>query len=114
MYLLTNVTNQFHTLNAVEHANAKPSRFPAFWRTGDWVPDQDHAGVIVNALQSMLMLTYDDTIRLLPAWPEDWNASFKLHAPYQTTVEGRVENGKLLDVKVLPSSREKDLIVLEK
>jgi alpha-L-fucosidase 2 len=56
-----------------------------FWRTGDWVPDQDHAGVIVNALQSMLMLTYDDTIGLLPAWPKDWNVDFKLHAPRQTT-----------------------------
>ena len=109
-YLLTNVTNQFHTLNPAEHAKAVPSRFPAFWRTGDWVPDQDHAGVIVNALQSMLMLSYDDTIHLLPAWPDDWNASFKLHAPKNTTVEGRIKNGQVVDLTVIPESRKKDVI----
>ena len=110
-YLLTNVTNQFHTLNPAEHAKAKPSRFPAFWRTGDWVPDQDHAGVIVNALQSMLMLTYDDTIHLLPAWPKDWDVDFKLNAPQQTTVEGRVVNGEVVDLKVTPESRRKDVVI---
>lgn len=113
-YLLDNVTNQFHTLNPVEHAHAKPSRFPAFWRTGDWVPDQDHAGVIVNGLQSMLMMTYDDTIGLLPAWPKDWNVEFKLHAPRQTTIEGRVVNGEVVDLKVTPESRRKDVVILKK
>ncbi|MBD0320245.1 MAG: hypothetical protein ICV87_07925 [Gemmatimonadetes bacterium] len=29
-------------------------------------------------------------IYLLPAWPQDWQASFKLHAPYNTVVEGKV------------------------
>jgi len=110
-YLLDNVTNQFHTLNPAEHAKAIPSRFPAFWRTGDWVPDQDHAGVIVNGLQSMLMMTYDDTIHLLPAWPKDWDVDFKLHAPQQTTVEGRVVNGDVVDLKVTPASRRKDVVI---
>ena len=108
-YLLANVTNQFHTLNPAELANAIPSRFPAFWRTGDWVPDQDHAGVIVNAVQSMLMLTYDDSIRLLPAWPKEWNVEFRLRAPQNTTVEARVEQGKVVDLKVIPESRTKDV-----
>ena len=62
------------------------------------------------ALQRMLMLCDVDTIRLLPAWPKEWNADFKLHAPYNTTVEGRVENGKVIDLKVTPESRRKDIV----
>lgn len=112
MYLLENVTEKFHTLNPAEHEAAKPSRFPAFWRTGDWGPDQDHAGVIVNAVQSMLMLTYADSIRLLPAWPKEWNVEFKLHAPKNTTVEGRVEAGEVVEMTVVPESRRADVAVL--
>ena len=52
-----------------------------------------------------------DTIRLVPAWPKDWNASFKLHAPKSTTVEGRVANGKVIDLKVTPESRRKDVLI---
>lgn len=107
----------------IENATAKnykgkkdrpQSRFPAFWGpNADWIPDQDHGSVMIIAIQRMLMLTDGKDIRLLPAWPDDWNASFKLHAPYQTTVEGRVENGKVLDLNGTPESRAKDVIVLE-
>ena len=57
------------------------------------------------------MLTDGDTINLMPAWPDDWNATFKLHAPYKTVVEGRIENGKLLGLKVTPESRRKDVVI---
>jgi hypothetical protein len=63
------------------------------------------------ALQRMLMQCDGDTIRLVPAWPQDWNASFKLHAPKNTTIEGRVENGKVTDLKVTPESRRKDMLI---
>ena len=87
-------------------------RFPAFWGpNADWIPDQDHGSVFITALQRMLMLTDGDTINLMPAWPDDWNATFKLHAPYKTVVEGRIENGKLLDLKVTPESRRKDVVI---
>jgi hypothetical protein len=90
----------------------KSSRFPAFWGPNlDWVPDQDHGSVISIALQRMLMQCDGDTIRLAPAWPKDWNASFKLHAPKNTTVEGRVANGKVTDLKVIPESRRKDVLI---
>ena len=89
-------------------------RFPAFFPVGhDWQPDHNWGGSGMIALQEMLMQTLDDSIRLLPAWPEDWDADFKLHAPRQTTVEGRVRKGKLLELKVTPESRKKDVIVLE-
>jgi hypothetical protein len=51
-------------------------------------------------------------IFLLPAWPKNWNVSFKLHAPQNTTVEGAVCDGKLTSLKVTPKSREADLVNL--
>ena len=91
----------------------KGSRFPAFWGPNfDWIPDQDHGGVLMKAFQSMLLQTDGKKIYLMPAWPKDWNADFKLHAPYQTTIEGRVVNGEILDLKVNPISRQKDLVIL--
>jgi len=93
--------------------NHKESRFPAFWGPNfDWIPDQDHGNVLMKALQSMLMQTAKGKILLMPAWPENWNAEFRLHAPEQTTVEGIIENGELTEAKVSPESRRKDLSVI--
>ncbi len=59
----------------------------------------------------VLMQCHGDTIRLAPAWPKNWKASFKLHAPKNTTVEGRVEKGKVSDLKLTLESRRKDVII---
>ena len=74
-----------------------------------WMPECGGSGMIT--LQLMAMQCDGQHIRLLPAWPADWTADFKLHAPYQTTVEGHVENGKITNLKVTPESRAKDVIV---
>jgi hypothetical protein len=94
------------------------SRFPAFWGPGfDWVPDQCHGGINMTALQKMLLQTdlpgIGRRIYLLPAWPKDWDCDFKLHAPYQTVVEGKVVAGKLKTLKVTPESRRKDIVIME-
>ncbi|MGZ3924959.1 MAG: DUF5703 domain-containing protein, partial [Flavisolibacter sp.] len=69
-------------------------RFPAFWGPGfDWTPDHNWGGSGMIGLQEMLMQVDDKKIYLLPAWPKDWDVHFKLHAPYQTTVEAVVKNG---------------------
>jgi hypothetical protein len=87
-------------------------RFKWFWsKNSDWIPDMDNGGAGMITLQSMLMLCDGKRIQLLPAWPEDWTADFKLHAPYQTTVEGHVENGKITNLKVTPQSRAGDVVV---
>lgn len=87
-------------------------RFPGFWGPNyDWIPDQDQPSVTMTALQGMLMQYDDRKILLLPAWPKDWNCSFKLHAPQQTTIEGRIEDGVLLDLDVTPASRREDIVV---
>ena len=98
----------------VKRARSKhaASRFPAFWGPNyDWVPDQDHGGVLVKAVQSLLMQTDGRKIYLLPAWPGDWDAEFRLHAPYNTTVSGKVEKGKLVLLDVQPESRRADVKV---
>jgi hypothetical protein len=57
------------------------------------------------------MQTNGREILLFPAWPKDCEADFKLHAPYETTVEGRVVRGKLVDLKVTPENRKADVKV---
>ncbi len=90
----------------------KESRFPAFWGPNyDWVPDQDHGGVLLKTLQAMLMQTDGRTIYLFPAWPKDWNADFKLHAPYQTVIRATIEKGKVARLDVQPESRRKDVVL---
>ncbi|BAV05147.1 hypothetical protein SAMN05421788_11513 [Filimonas lacunae] len=97
--------------NLLKLANG-PHRFPAFWGPGfDWTPDQNWGGSGMIGLQEMLMQTDGKKIYLLPAWPASWNASFKLHAPYNTTVEATVVNGTVQQLKVTPESRRADVIV---
>lgn len=87
-------------------------RFRWFWSSRhDWIPDLDNGGTGMITLQSMLMQTDGKRILLLAAWPGDWTADFKLHAPYRTTVEGHVENGKLTHLKVDPVQRMKDVVI---
>ena len=100
----------------VKRARSKhaASRFPAFWGPNyDWVPDQDHGSVLLKAVQALVMQTDGRTIHLLPAWPKDWDADFKLHAPGKTVVEGTVRNGKLVSFTVSPARRKKDVTVLD-
>jgi hypothetical protein len=86
------------------------SRFPVFWGPNyDWVPDQDHGSVLLKAVQSMLLQCDGRRIYLLPAWPKDWDVDFKLHAPYQTTVSGRLEHGRLVHLDVQPPARRADV-----
>ncbi|WP_157544052.1 DUF5703 domain-containing protein [Mucilaginibacter paludis] len=88
-------------------------RFPAFWGPGfDWTPDHNWGGSGMIGLQEMLLQTDDKKIYLFPAWPKTWDVHFKLHAPYNTTVEAIVKNGKLELLKVLPHERMQDLVNL--
>jgi len=87
-------------------------RFPAMWGPNyDWLPDQDHGSNIMLTLQNMVLQSGGDKIYVLPAWPAEWNVSFKLHAPGNTTVEGVYRGGKLEDLKVTPESRRKDVVL---
>lgn len=104
------LTNEAAELNTLKMKDSE-RRFPAFWGPGfDWVPDHNWGGSGMIGLQEMLLQTDDKKIYLFAAWPKTWNVHFKLHAPYNTTVEGTVKNGKVESLKVLPESRMKDVV----
>ncbi len=91
--------------------NRPRARFPAFWECKmDYTPDNDHGANSVNTLQSMLLQSDGKKILLLPAWPEDWDVSFKLCAADNTTVECEYRNGKVQSLKVTPASRKADIV----
>jgi hypothetical protein len=95
-----------------EFSNYGDQRFKWFWKPAhDYIPDLDNGGDGMITLQNMLMQCDGRRIQLLPAWPKEWTADFKLHAPLQTTVEGHVENGQVSQLHVTPDSRAKDVIV---
>jgi hypothetical protein len=86
-------------------------RFPAFWGPGfDWTPDHNWGGSGMIGMQEMLLQTDGKKIYIFAAWPKAWDVHFKLHAPYQTTVEGTLKNGKLINLKVNPQNRMTDVV----
>lgn len=104
------LTDEAKTLMTLKLKNAE-RRFPTFWGPGyDWVPDHNWGGSGMIALQEMLMQTAEHKIYLFPAWPSNWDVDFKLHAPGQTTIQGKLRKGELLDLKVFPKEREADVI----
>jgi len=102
-----------YVLDSASHHDTS-FRFPAIWGPNyDWMPDQDHGTVLMSALQRMVLQYEGRKILLLPAWPKGWNAAFKLHAPYQTTVEGIIQDGQVTGLKVTPESRRADVVLAE-
>jgi hypothetical protein len=59
----------------------------------------------------MLLQCDGDRIVLLPAWPRDWDVSFKLNAPRRTTVECVFRNGAVERLEVRPESRKADVVL---
>lgn len=88
-------------------------KFPAFWeKANDYAPDEDNGGNGENGLQQMIMQVDGKKIILLPAWPQGWEGDFKLNAPFQTTVQGSILNGKITNLVVTPAERSSDVTVL--
>ena len=87
-------------------------RFSGFWNHPhmDGTPDQCHGGVCMNVLQQMLLQWDNEKIYLMPAWPDQWDAEFKLHAPYNTVVECVYRAGRIASLKVSPEGRIKDIV----
>lgn len=100
-------------LNSRALAKDESLTFPGFWGPNfDWTPDQCHSSVIQLAFQAMLMQHNNDKILLTPTWPRNWNVDFKIKAPYNTTLEGQFRNGSLVNLKVSPLERKKDVQVM--
>jgi hypothetical protein len=106
------LTDEAWRLTSAKFQNSE-RRFPAFWGPGfDWVPDHNWGGSGMIGLQEMLMQVDGKRILLFPAWPKNVDVHFKLHAPYNTTVEAELKEGKLTQLKVLPESRSHDVEIV--
>ncbi len=97
----------------LDYEYRKHHRFAVFLGPFDYLPDGCTGGVMMTAVQRMLMQTEKKKITLFPAWPKNWDVSFKLHAPRRTTVEGEYKNGRLERCVVTPPQRKKDLVTAE-
>lgn len=104
------LTDEAARLTLLKLGNS-PRRFPTFWGPGfDWTPDHNWGGSGMIGLQEMLMQVDNKKIYLFPAWPKTWDVHVKLHAPYNTTVEAVLKNGKLESLLVTPESRRADVV----
>lgn len=98
------------TITLPNNYPGKP-RFHAFWESRfDYIPDQCHGGSTTIGLQHMVVQSHGDKIYLFPAWPEEWDLNFKVHAARNTVLEGIYQNGVLQSLTVTPSSRAADVI----
>jgi hypothetical protein len=98
---------------AIKKLEDSKRRFPTFWGPGnDWVPDHNWGGSGMIGLQEMLMQTDGKNILLFASWPKAWDVTFKLNAPYNTTIEATLKDGKITSLIVKPESRKKDVQVL--
>lgn len=87
-----------------------PLRFPAFWGPGhDWTPDHNWGGSGMIGMQEMLVQQHDDTIYLFPAWPKEWDVTFRLHLPESRILEGCLKEGKA-EYRIFPEDQRKETI----
>ncbi|MDR1225250.1 MAG: DUF5703 domain-containing protein [Tannerella sp.] len=94
---------------------SKHMRLPMFGsEQPDYVPDLDHNGSGSVALQRMVVQEVGDKIYVLPAWPKEWDGSFKLRLRNNTVIQGAVKNGKVENLNITPENRRKDMVVLMK
>jgi len=108
------LTTQAKNMTLDRWSDSTKYRFPIFKGPHyDWVPDINHYGAASIALQEMILQTFvmnNTQIRIGGAWPREWDVKFKLHAPFNTTVMGRITNGATKDLKIEPKSRLKDVV----
>jgi Domain of unknown function (DUF5703) len=113
---LLGMTDEAARILDIKVHNSKPGyRWPATWGPNfDWLPDQNHGGNLLMTTQLMLLqaepLSAGGAIRLLPAWPKQWDVQFRLHAPGNTVIDCVYRGGKIEQLSVSPPERLKDVI----
>ena len=113
------LTSVAKNITSLKLCDSQDYRFPAFYGPNfDWSPDMNHGGSAMIGLQEMLLQTFANNtrqIRVAPSWPEEWDVSFKLHAPFETIIEGEVRAGEIVGgvdgVNVTPEERVVDVVV---
>jgi hypothetical protein len=106
-------TDEARRILLAKLGNSNPAyRFPATWGPNfDWLPDQCHGSNLLLLVQSMLLQERAGELVLLPAWPREWDVSFRLHAPGATVVECDVADGVVTRLDVEPESRRADVVI---
>lgn len=88
------------------------NRFPAMWGPiYDGVPDTDHGANIIHLLQQMVMQVKGNNVYILPAFPKEWNVSFKLHPNSTTTIELEYKDGKIKKMDIYPEEEKNNIII---
>jgi hypothetical protein len=81
-----------------------PLRFPAFWGPGhDWTPDHNWGGSGMIGVQEMLVQEVEGRLHILPAWPDDLDVDFRLHAPESTVVSVSYRGGRVVAYDIQPT-----------
>ena len=62
------------------------------------------------AMQEMLLQEVGDKIYLFPSWPRQWDVRIRLHASHNTVVEAELRGGKVVNLRVTPAQRKKDIV----
>ncbi|MBM3978172.1 MAG: hypothetical protein FJ299_14445 [Planctomycetes bacterium] len=108
---LLGLTEEARRILVAKLGNSHPKyRFPATWGPNfDWLPDQCHGSNLMLLAQTMLLQERAGKLVLLPAWPREWDVSFRLHAPGATVVECEVEGGLVKRLDVWPAARRADI-----
>ena len=90
------LTDEARRLNTEKLSNG-PYRFTAFWDAGfDWAPDHNRGGAGMIGLQEMLLQEDEDHNPLLfPAWPREWDCSFRLYISGRRCIEATLKNGQI-------------------
>ena len=79
-----------------------PGRMPKIWgkQLGD-SPGFDSAGVMATTIQQMMLQSYDNLIRIFPAWPNGWQCEFTLLAQGGFLVSSSIgKNGNIPMIKI--------------
>ena len=109
------LTQMARNITRLKLEDSKVHRFPTFWGPNfDWTPDINNGGAAMVGLQEMVLQTFADggkQLRVGAAWPKAWDGRFKLHAPFETVVEGRVMGGKVEGLSVTPEKRREDVVL---
>ena len=90
------LTDEARRLNT-EKLSDGPYRFPAFYDAGfDWAPDLNRGGAGMIGVQEMLVQEDSDNNPVLfPAWPREWDCSFRLYISGRRCIDGEIKDGEI-------------------
>lgn len=95
---------------------AASARFPLIRGAADAGPDLAALAAGMAGVNAMLIASEPDPkgrIFLLPAWPRNWDVTFRVRAPGGTLVDGTVASGKLVRLVTTPVERRDDIVLPE-